>query len=403
MPAATQSLNQQLDSKRYVVTTGVCYAALLTIGAYVGLFGPILPDLARRSGVGLGAAGAIFTALFAGGLLSTFVGGRALDRFGRRWPLVVGLAINGLALVIIPWSISLPMLLAAGTLIGIGDGAVIVATHVVVAEAHRDREAEALNTLNVFFGVGAVAGPALGALVRLGGGRAALLLIAFGMAQWIYAAVIAVAELPLAVTHKSGNQEAESKHQAPHRSPLLWLLAGMLSIYVGIEVGLGGWAYTFARDAAGLGATPATVLASGFWCALTLGRLCSPYVLRRISPVALLVAAPMLSAVAVLAMVLGGSVPVILVAGVLVAGFGFGPVWPVTFAIAQRAFVGAAGNASGTLAMLSSFGGLALPWMQGRVLEGAGPRPGMAVTLAGCVAVSALAYAAPRMLSRPPA
>jgi fucose permease len=176
----------------------------------------------------------------------------------------------------------------------------------------------------------------------------------------------------------------------------LWLLAVLLLVYVGVEIGLGGWAFTYARDAAGLSGAAAALLSSAYWAALTAGRLLSPLVLRRLTPAGLLVAAPALSAAGTLALVLGGTEPAVLVPGLLLTGLGFGPVWPVAFAIAARSFAGQSGAATGLLGMVSAAGGVLLPWLQGRILEGAGATAGIAVTFAGCVAVTALALAVRR-------
>jgi fucose permease len=174
------------------------------------------------------------------------------------------------------------------------------------------------------------------------------------------------------------------------------LLAVLLLVYVGIEIGLGAWAFTYGREAAGVSATAAALLSSGFWCALTLGRLASPPALQRLAPETLLVVGPLTAAAGSLALVLAGDVPAVLVLGVLLAGFGFGPVWPVTFALAARAYPTAAGSASGLLAMIAAAGGLVLPWLQGAIIAGVGPTAGIAVTLAGCLAVAALAAAVAR-------
>lgn len=364
-------------------------ASLLIVGAYAALFGPaLLPEIMRRTGVGMGNAGAVFTASFGAAIVSTAAAGPALDRFGRRWPLALGLALNGVALVTIPLAGSWPALLTLVALLGLGEGALVVGVHVVVAEASPGREAGALNLLNVGFGVGAVLGPALAAAVRAADGRPTLVLAALGLAQLACAAVVARAAVPA----RTGTVHEDGRGGTRLRSArLLWLMCALLLIYVGVEVGLGGWVFTYARQAAGLGGTAATLLSGGYWAALTLGRLLSPLVLRRWTAATLLVAGPVLSGAGTLALVLGGDQPAVLVTGVLAAGIGFGPVWPVTFALAARAFPGATSGVSGILAMVSAFGGLGLPWLQGRVLDGGGPAAGISVTLIGCLAMAALA------------
>lgn len=371
----------------------VCGGALFGIGIYTALLGPLLPDLAERTGIALGDAGAVFTALFAAAILSTFTVGRALDRYGYRLPLVFALSVNGVALLILPWVTSWPAMLAVAALIGLGDGGVVVAAHVLIARISPDDEAAALNRLNVFFGVGAVLGPALGALARASDTPPATVLAGAGAIQLAYAAVLLRSSLP---SVPPGTAAPENRDNRLLSSPLLWLLGVLLLVYVGAEIGLGGWAFSYAREAAGIGAVGAALLSSGFWSALTLGRLCSPLLLRRLSPAALLMLAPAVAAAGTLLLVVAGAHTAALVAGVAITGFAFGPIWPVTFALAARIFVHGAGRASGVLGMVSAAGGLTVPWLQGRVLDAAGAAAGIAVTLAGCLLVMLLAVAVAR-------
>jgi fucose permease len=79
----------------------------------------------------------------------------------------------------------------------------------------------------------------------------------------------------------------------------------------------------------------------------------------------------------------------------LLLGLCFGPIWPLTFAVGSMAFARGFGAASGLLAMGGSVGGLGGPWLQGELLH-AGPRQGMAYTLAGCAAMTLLALVVER-------
>jgi fucose permease len=376
----------------FPVVSGICFAALFTIGVYAALWGPALPHLARQGGVSLGDAGALFTVVFGAAIVSTALAGHTLDRYGRRWPLAIGLALNGAALIAFPFVESWPGLLALAALLGLGDGAVVVGAHVLVADLNADDEAAALNRLNVLFGLGAIAGPALGGLVEAAGGRSVVVFAGAGAVQLGYGVMSAFAPIPRRVAHATEATDG-AERASLLRSRLLWLLATLLLVYVGVEIGLGGWAFTYAREAAGLGGTAAALLSSGYWGALTVGRLLSPLVLRRCTPVALLIAAPALAVVGTLALTLGGSQPAVLVVGLLVTGLGFGPVWPVTFALATRAFPRQSGGVSGLLAMVSAAGGVVIPWLQGRILDDAGPTAGISVTMIGCAMVAALAVA----------
>jgi fucose permease len=180
------------------------------------------------------------------------------------------------------------------------------------------------------------------------------------------------------------------------RSGRLWILAALLLVYVGLELGLGAWAFTYAREAADLSGPAAALLSGGFWAALTLSRLLAPAMLRSLTTRALLVLSVCAAVVGMLVLLIGGAAVAPLVAGVLIVGFGFGPVWPVAFALAARTFPAAIGSASGFLAMASAAGAAGLPWLLGSILDASGPTALIAVMFAGSLILLLLAVAAVR-------
>jgi len=382
------------------LTRRLCWLALFAVGVYTALLGPTLPDLAERTDTRLGQIGGVFTVIFSVALVSSLLAGRMVDHLGYRAPLVTGLVLEGCGLLLLPLAPSFPLLLIAGALIGAGDAAIIVAGHVFVGRASDGDEEAALNRLNVFFGVGAVAGPMLAALISVFGGEPVYLFMALAAVQLGSALLILRwGASPTATIHTQ--TDATLLRAAMFRSLRLWLLAGVLLVYVGLEVGLGAWTFSYAREAAGLGGTAAALLSGGYWCALTAGRLASPFVLRRLSGPVWLVLAVALSTIGLIALAVAGAEPAVLVGGVLLTGFGFGPVWPVTFALTTRAFPATAGSAGGVLGTVSSGGGIVLPWLLGRVLDASGPAAVIDVTLIGCVLMLALAALVARNITRP--
>lgn len=366
-------------------------AALFVIGVYTATLGPVLPDLAERAGMGVADAGILFSALFSAAIVSTMAAGRWIDRAGYRRAFAVGLCLNGAALLLLPFVGSGLQLVAFGLLLGAGDGAVVVAVHTLTAAAAPGREAAALNRLNVLFGVGAIAGPVLAAVLRWATVEPVLVLAGAGCAQIGLTVSVLLVGMP-ASQRLEREGAATMPGAAVMRSPFLWLLALLLLVYVGIEVGLGGWAFTYGREAAGLSGPAAALLSSGFWAALTVGRLLSPWVLRRWTAPALLIAATGISLAGSVLLLVAGMHPLTLWAGVVLTGIGFGPVWPVAFALAARAFPSAAGSASGVLAMVSACGGLFIPWLQGLALDTGGPAAGITVTVAGGVVLVWLSF-----------
>jgi fucose permease len=173
----------------------------------------------------------------------------------------------------------------------------------------------------------------------------------------------------------------EDQFRLPTR-PVTFIMGGVLFLYVGAEFGLGSWVSTYAHTSAHAGVFAAALLASGFWLALALGRvLTGMYFNRGRDALVLLIASAAGAGIASLALSLTtGSLGISAVCA-FGAGLCMGPMWPATIAIAS-----AEGTSHDTAAAvtLGNAGGLAIPWLQGKVLVGAGPAEGVAVTAALC-------------------
>jgi fucose permease len=374
---------------RRTVWTG--YASVLALGVYISALGPGLPAIAARTHEPLAQAGTLFTALFSGGLATSAIAGRLMDRIGRRPVYVAGILSNGAGLAALALATSWPEALVAAFFVGVGDAVVAVGSHVLFTDLYPDGIGAALNRLNVFFGIGALSGPALAgfAILALGSVRAAL----FGVAalQALIALSLLRAPVPAQHGHAAGSTEGW-RILLPR--PLLWLLGGVIVAYVGLEVGLGDWAYSYLR-AGGFGVAAASVSTSGYWLMLALGRAFCPLLLRRHSDLAVLRLATAGAAAAATMLVL---VAVARPAGtpfLWLLGFCFGPIWPLTFALGAAAFPRGFGAVSGLLTTCGAIGGLGGPWLQGLLLH-VGARQGMAFTLAGCAAMVALVALAAR-------
>src|SRR5262245_9768551 len=158
-------------------------ARFFALGLLTAAIGPALPDLAARSGSGLAAVGAVITALFLGALVSLLVAGPLNDRLGQRPVLLAGVVLLALGTLGLAASHELSLMLACAVVAGLGHGAIDVSTNVLIAEVFATRSAAALNLLNVFFGLGAVAGPAVAGLtLRLWGTALPALWLGAGLA-----------------------------------------------------------------------------------------------------------------------------------------------------------------------------------------------------------------------------
>jgi fucose permease len=363
----------------YRLLHAAAFMSLFCLGLYASSFGPVLPSIAADLGVSLDTAGLMLTALFIGSITSSAAVALTLHRRDTRLLCIAGLslAIAGLALLAI--APSWPVALAAGVIMGFGDGLIIAATHILMPLTSRDVPS-AMNKLNLFFALGAIAGPIwCGAVLATSGERAIAYagIIAFSL---LTLAVMVAADI--SVHHAITGPDEEFNLPG---NPVAWVMGGVLFLYVGAEFGLGSWISSYTRETAHAGVFASALLTSGYWGALALGRVLSAvYFSRRRDASRLLAVAVAGAGISALVLALSSGNIAISAAAAFGAGLCFGPVWPTTIAIASE---GATGSTTAATVTIGNAGGLAIPWLQGKVLVGAGPGQGVAVTAALCAAM----------------
>jgi fucose permease len=370
------------------------YLSFLTLGLGGSAIGPSLPTLARQVDVGLDAVGGLVSSLSVGYLIAGLVAGPLIDTVGRRPVYLAALGMQALSLPAILGAPSLAMEMLAAFLLGLGQGSIDIVVHVVMGDTAGQDRGASLNRLHVLFGVGALIGPAL-----TGYGLAALgsLWPAFGfIAALTLLIALGVALTPLP-THSLTRRSAASGARAVVNDRTFWALGAFFFLYVGLEVGLGTWTFALLSEGLGAEVTLASWATSGFYLALTAGRLLgSRLVGRRVTDERAVLIGVGGGVVGGLLLVTGGvlSAAPLLIAAVLLVGFCFGPVYPTTMGVAQRRYPGAVGTVVGLLTAGAGLGATSLPWLQGRLLARGGLSWGVAATGVGALALLVVAMAA---------
>ena len=248
------------EYRRQAAFTLAC-AGMLVFGIVLTSLGAILPEITERFGVSKAEAGSLFTLLTFGILVGSLVFGPWVDRAGYRVPLGAGIALVALGLELLAFGASIAALRVGIALIGFGGGIVNGGTNALVADISTENKAAALSLLGVFFGVGAVGMPfALGVLTG-------------SMAYTTLLAILgALCVLPLVATLLIGLQAPKQPHAFPinqvfgllKEKPLL-MLGAMLFLQSGMEITMGGWSATFAREDLALDARAALLFLSLYW------------------------------------------------------------------------------------------------------------------------------------------
>jgi len=363
----------------------VVHIGFVVTGMVTTLLGPVLPALAVRWSLDDAHAGYLFTSEFLGSIAGVALSSFVVPRLGFTRSLacsylLLALGVAALGVGNAPWQLGL----AAAAVYGFGLGITIPATNLWISESSGPRRAAALNVVNLAWGIGAVALPALVALaIRTDALRTLFFLLAGA------SLVIAVAFFT-APHHDALRPAASVGAGAPARWGLRAALAILFYLYVGAENGVSGWVAMYADrlhvTAGALWAADPSI----FWGGLLLGRGIAVPILRRVSEAALLAAGLLLAALGILGLI-GAHGIVAVIAGTAIAGLGFSSVFPLLIAKISHHFGDAGTRVAGPLFACAGLGGATLPWLVGFVSQhgeggagqagGAGLRIGLSVPL----------------------
>jgi fucose permease len=346
-------------------------------GLLLSLYGPAMPELQARFGIGEGASALVLSAHFLGAM--TGIAWWGLDRrlASRTW-LTTGTGLVAAGAAAIAFAPAWPVVLAGAVGLGIGFGAIVVEINVLLAEGFEERAAAMLNLLGATFGAGAVAGPLI--LAATGGYR-----VPFCAGALLAAGALALArDLPRAAP--------PADVVRPPTSPAL--VAGFVAVvalYVGTESGIGGFEAS-SLLAGGAGAAAAASWTAAYWAALTTGRLLAIPLALRVAP-ATLAAGSLLAGACGLAL---AHVPGFAAAAYTLTGLLLGPVFPTV--LAWLAVVAPGSRASTAMVFAAGqLGGIFLPVVIGRLVDARSP----AVIPSAVLGVALCCLGAVLLLRRP--
>ena len=363
--------------RRLWMPLALSYGAFILAGLSAGVGGVLLPAQIDDYGLDKATIGTQFFAFSAGFMLAGSTAGPLVHRFGIRVSLVAGggaFVLAGLYTAVRPPFLAF---LAAQLVAGYGTG--ILESVLNVYLAGLPRATTLLNRLHAFFGVGALLGPLLatGILTSLP-----------WTAVWL---VLALVCLPLLVgfhltlpAREAPPPTPAAQEHAGHpgggllaaasRQPAVLLGAVFLAVYVGLEISVGNWGFTFLVDEHGQGDLLAGYTVSGYWLGLALGRFLISPVATRFGMTATGMTFVCLAGITVSA-TLAWMAPGAAVASVsfVLLGFWLGPVFPTTMAVAPRlTATRLVPTTIGLLNGVSVLGGAVFPWMAGAIAQGVG-------------------------------
>ena len=351
------------------------------MGVALSILGPSVSYLEDRLAVGAGAIGILFASSAVGNFVGAMLGGRWIETIGGHATLNVGVVgfIGGVVCIAAGSHYSL--VLAGVTLVGAATGAADAGMNTMVVWARVGKAGPALNALHLMFGIGALLAP-------LAVDRS----LAWSDDLWLVAALVAVLGVVSAssiMRHEAPSSPTAEDHveRPPLNNTVTAVVAFFFLLYVGAEIGFGGWIFTYAEDAGLEGSRPALVTAT-FWGAFAIGRLLAIPVNRVVRPVTIVVSSCSLSVAALGTMVVAGGARWSVWIGAAIYGLSAGPQYPTMIALVD-ARLSLTAKATAWIVGAAAIGALVVPTGIGPLIDEWGsstmPKVVLGVSVAGLV------------------
>ncbi|GIH24221.1 hypothetical protein Aph01nite_25310 [Acrocarpospora phusangensis] len=353
----------------------LAYAGFVLVGLSAGANGVLLAAQIDDYGVEKATIGITFFTFSAGFMLAGATSGALINRLGTRLALAAGGGAFLAASLYMALRPSFVWFVIVQVLAGYGTGLLESVLNAYLAEL--PSATTLLNRLHAFFGVGALLGPLLAAwMLESLPWTAVMLALALVSVPLIIGYVATYPRRPLGTHAENEPGDGPKTRLLPTvlRMPVVLLASLFLSVYVGLEIGVGNWGFTFLVEEHGQADLTAGYTVSGYWLGLTLGRFLISPIADRFGVGATGMTFGCLGGVAAAAVLIWVA-PVFAVAaiGFVLMGFFLGPLFPTAMAVvpnltADRLVPTAIGVMNG----FSVVGGAALPWLAGAVAQNVG-------------------------------
>src|SRR6266487_4018351 len=375
MQPTTEETRQPLNEQKQTNSTaslrtqiGLAFFAFILIGSNDGAIGVLIPSIQAHYSVNKATVGLLFLSATLGYLLAAFNSGLLVEKLGNRRFLVLG--VTSFLLGVIALSLMLPFMIILIMMLPLGFGIAIIDAGLNTYIASRPRNAALLNYLHAFYGTGALLGPVIAsAILSIRWGWNSIYLV------WIGMSLVLLIGFKLIFKPQNISQPEEVTKTKSNvlvsalKLPTVWVAALFLLIYVGAEVSLGSWSYSFLTEERHASILLAGWMVSGYWLGLTLGRLALARVTLRVGSARVIQGCLVGVVIGVLLVWLVPIYPVS-ATGLVLIGFSFGPIYPTTIAlISNKVSARILPSAIGFMVSLGSIGAAICPWFAGMLAE----------------------------------
>lgn len=337
------------------------YLAFFVLGMAANALSPSLELLRADLGVPREQKGIFISVQFFSDVLALLACAWLFRRVNVKWIFAGCGLLGGLGLVTL--ALAPNMLVACVGLAGLGAGTagLAAAPNTAFVRLYPQNASARLNTLNFFYGPGAVIGP---------------LIFAVGISTFKYTFIywlIGFCLLALTPFLRMLDLEPQEGSNEPLEQGFYRKLVPMIllmALYVGMEIGFSTLISSQMKLRAGAPPSLGAVAVALFWAGVAITRFFGPWILKVLKEAEVIILGSILFAVASGMVLLGYAYAPIALVSSLLAGLGAGPIFPNILAIGNQR-VRDAGFATSLMVASGALGASTLPafqaWMGGKV------------------------------------
>ncbi|GCE22865.1 MFS transporter [Dictyobacter kobayashii] len=347
---------------------GLAFLIFILIGANDGAGGVLIPSMGIHYSINKSTVSLTFFFSTIGYLLASLNSGVLIRRLGTRRFLWLGAIIFMLSLFML--SLTPPFLLFACCLLPLGFGVSMLDIGLNAYVASLPRSTVLLNYLHAFYGCGALLGPLVASsflALQLPWNGVYLVWAIFCLL--ILLGIIAIFKNQPASPQEHPEDVGKNLLWSILKLRLTWIFAFFLFCYVGLEIVVGTWIYSFLTEQRHVFTLYAGWMASGYWLGLAVGRLVLGSFAQRIGEkraIQLCVIGVMIG----LALVWLLPIDTMAAFGLFLTGFCLGPIFPTAIALtSQVVSSNRLATSIGFEVSMGCVGGAFLPWIAGNMAQ----------------------------------
>lgn len=338
------------------------------------IIGSVLEPMVQAYKVDYSAGGQLIMNQFLGFLVGTLVAPLIVKLFGRKITVIVALTLFATSQYIFTFQPSWDFLLFVTPIGGAGLGISETVVAAMIIGFFKEKKASTLVLAEVFFGVGALAIPAIAALFIMNGvwnfsfGFVAIM-ITVAIVLWVFMS-FGEADSFLRKQPKLTAEEKKNRQVQYSKASIPVIVIGVFFffMYVGTEMTFPNYLPTILSKTTALGESALALSITVFWAAMTVGRLAMTPIIDRIGYHKLFVISCIGQLGSILILAMAPSVAISFVA-IFLTGLFMGGIFSIGLLIINEDLPGLEERTTSILVAMGGLGGALLPKVAGMLID----------------------------------